>query len=302
MISRRHLAVLHALADRRDARIVVAVDVECPAHPGEVVIGGRRHDSPAVGEAHRPEAGDEARELRPVGLEQHLVRRGVGPQERDDGVHHRKLDVLAALAALPCVQRGADRLRRVQRRHLVGGGLPQEHRDAVVGIGLVRGEAAVRLDHGVVGAAIAVRAGRAEPGERHVHDVGVDRAHVVVAEPELVHHARPEVLDQHVGVGREPAHDVEARRRLQIDRDRALPAVAHEIQRAHPVDADADPPRDVTDARPFDLDHRRALVGHQRGRVRPGERDRQVEDAHAVERPAHSANSVCRRGRPSGPL
>ena len=69
---------------------------------------------------------------------------------------------------------------------------------------------------------------------------------------------------------------------LQVDRDRTLAAVAHEVQRAHPVDPHADPACDVADARPLDLDHLGALVGEQRGRVRTGERDRAVEDADAV--------------------
>ena len=47
---------------------------------------------------------------------------------------------------------------------------------------------------------------------------------------------------------------------------------------------DADPARDVADAGAFDLHHVGALVGEQRGRVRAGERDREVEDADALQR------------------
>ena len=48
----------------------------------------------------------------------------------------------------------------------------------VVGIGLVGAEPAVGLDHRVVRAAVAVRAHRAEPGERRVDEVVVTGAQV----------------------------------------------------------------------------------------------------------------------------
>ena len=177
-ISADDVAVLHALADRRDAWVVVAVDVECPAHAREVVIGGRRDDAPTVGEAHRPEAGDEARVLR-------AVRRRAAPRWRRS--RPRGTTPTASIidsstcwpplprarernsaAVIACAAYSAVTLSAAVWRRNTG--------YAVVGIGLVRGEAGVRLDHGVVRAAVAVRADRAEPGERHVHDVRVDRA------------------------------------------------------------------------------------------------------------------------------
>ena len=170
------LAVLHALADRRDARIVVAVDVERAAHPGEVVR--RRSASRCPNRRRSATAGSRRRSSRAA-----MPSASSSTSLPAESAHRN--DTTASIidsstcwppcAALAGEQRGGDRLRRVQRRHLVGRGLAQEHRDAVVGIGLVGGEAAVRLDHGVVRAAIAVRADRAEPGERHVDDVGVDR-------------------------------------------------------------------------------------------------------------------------------
>ena len=99
MISAIELAVLDALgrSSRRAGRR--SPSTPRPRHmPAKSASDGRRDDAPAVGEAHRPEAGDEARVLRAVRLEQHLVGGRVGPQERHDRVGHRQLDVLAARA------------------------------------------------------------------------------------------------------------------------------------------------------------------------------------------------------------
>ncbi len=96
-------------------------------------------------------------------------------------------------------QRGGDRLGGIQRGDLVGDGLVEEVRLARLCVGLVRGEAAVGLDHRVVRALARVRTGRAEAGERRVDDALVDGSHVVVADAESFDHAGPEVLHHDVG-------------------------------------------------------------------------------------------------------
>ena len=176
----------------------------------EVAVARRRGDAEPVEEPERPEGGDEARRPRAVAVHQHLVARGVGPQERHHRVEHRQLHVLAAVTALAGEQRGGDGLRGGERGDLVGRGLAEEHRDAVGRIGLVGAEPAVGLDHRVVGRLAGVRADRAEPGQRHVDEVVVTGAQVVVAEAVAVEGAGPEVLHEHVGVLRESAHDVAA--------------------------------------------------------------------------------------------
>ena len=210
--------------------------------------------------------------------------------------------MLPAPSLRACVERGGDGLRCVQRRHLVGRGLAEEDGYAIIGVRLVRGETAVRLDDGVVCAAVAVRTLGTESRQRDVHDVGVDRRDVLVAEPDLVHHARAIVLQEHIGLRGEAADNVDAVRGVEIHRDRALSSIAHEVQRAHAVDGDADPPTDVADPGAFDLDHVGALIGEQRRGVRAGQGDRQVDDPYARHRTAHSANPACVRGRPSGPV
>ena len=220
-----------------------------------------------------------------VGVEQHLVARPRRPRGTTRPRRASRARRAARARALAREQRGGDRLRRVQRGHLVGRGLVQEQRLARLGVGLVRGEAAVRLDHGVVGALVARtgRSGRSPTATRR------RRGRSRRARRRSRGRAGP---SRRAGSSGRPRRRRAAScstmsrpsRLVHVDRDRALPAVAHRAQRAHPVDRHADAAADVADARPLDLDHRRALVGEQRDRVRPGERDRQVEDLDAGER------------------
>jgi hypothetical protein len=107
-------------------------------------------------------------------------------------------------------------------------------------------------------------------------------------------------------VRREPPDDLAPFRQVEGDRDRALAAVAHLVQRADAVDLHADPAPDVTDARALDLHDVGALVGEHRAGIWPGGRDREVEHLDALQGPltdhGHSSNSSRVRGRPPGPL
>ncbi len=203
----------------RDARIVVAVDAEGLAHSREVGVGGRCADAPAVAELKRPEVLHEARRLRPIGILEHLVAGRVGPEERDDRVEHAELHVRAFTRAFPGEQRGGDRLRRVQRGHLVGCGLVEEVRFAGLRVGLVRGEAPVGLDHGVVRTLGRVGTDRAEARQRRVDDPFVDGPHVVVSDPEPFHDAGAEVLHEHVGTGDELQEDVAPGAVVDVERE-----------------------------------------------------------------------------------
>src|SRR5205814_55209 len=94
----------------------------------------------------------------------------------------------------------------------------------------------------------------------------------------------------------------------------------------------ADVAADVAETRALDLDHLGALIGEQRDRVGPGERDREIDDLDARERQSlwsrslrsplhdagwegvgslarfarrlltHASNSALVRARPPGPL
>src|SRR2546426_45526 len=55
---------------------------------------------------------------------------------------------------------------------------------------------------------LRLRALRAPAGRMAVDDALVERAHIVVAEPELLHDARAEVVDHHIGLRDELADDL----------------------------------------------------------------------------------------------
>ena len=104
-----------------------------------------------------------------------------------------------------------------------------------------------------------------------------------MAEAEPLHHAGPEVLDQHVGLADEAMHQGDRLGMLQVEREAALAgvelaeigalAVAQRRAQAHVVALGR-----------FDLQHVGAHVGEQARAVRAGQHDREVEDAEAGER------------------
>ena len=72
---------------------------------------------------------------------------------------------------------------------------------------------------------------RAEPGDRAVDEARVRGPRRVVAEPEAIHHAGPEVLDEHVGVTHEVESGLDPHSRLQIELDAALaPLLEHSVR------------------------------------------------------------------------
>ena len=123
------LAVLRAFDDRRDARVVVAVDAERLAHAREVGVGGRRADAPAVAEAERPEVLRRSSTAATPSASCSTSLPAASAQRNDT--------TASSIASCTCVpaarafareERGGDRLRGVQRGDLVGRGLVEEAR------------------------------------------------------------------------------------------------------------------------------------------------------------------------------
>src|SRR3954466_3050147 len=83
----------------------------------------------------------------------------------------------------------------------------------------------------VVAAAVAQRAVLPVAGDRAVDELLVLLAQALVADAEAVEHARPEGLQQHVGVADEAQQDLAALIALEVEPDRALPAVEREERR-----------------------------------------------------------------------
>ncbi len=139
-----------------------------------------------------------------------------------------------ALAGLQAADVGAEDAHRQQRgAMLVGGGKADRGRPLVASRGDQAGE---RLDQEVLARSAGHRPARPVAGRRGVDDIRIQRPNLVVAEPEPVHDARPEVLHHHVGALEQAQDQRLAVRVLEVDRERALVAVGGEIEGADAVD------------------------------------------------------------------
>ena len=111
--------------------------------------------------------------------------------------------------------------------------------------------------------------------DRTVNEFRRYGAQRLVTQPQAVEYARPEILDDGVGLRAQLAQPLDLRRVLEIDRDAALVAIDRcevftvlgaMIARAHRRPA----PHVVAAVGPLDLDHVGAEVGEQRSGERPG--------------------------------
>ncbi|CAB4717944.1 unannotated protein [freshwater metagenome] len=219
-------------------------------------------------------------------------RAGAVLDQHEGGRHvcHRHLDVLALARAFPVEQRRHHRIGHRDAAQLVGDEGRGEHtlpRHALLEFADPR----CRLDD-VVERRSVLPARAGGPAVRLAeHDVGTDRAHVVVRQPEPAERAGPQVGDHDVGHGCEPEEDLPTGRVLQIERDVAL--VAQQVERHagelavrarphHPVGVatlgldrhhlGTEVPKDLGGERPH---HNRREVEHpdackRTGRPRPG--------------------------------
>ena len=148
------------------------------------------------------------------------------------------------------------------------------------------------LRHDVVARLARARARLAEARERRHHEARVPRLEHVGAEPAARQVAGAEVLDERVGAVHEPQQDLAALGRAEVERDGALAAVRvleGERRLAHGRGAVAIV---VARLRALDLDHLGAEVGEHRGRERPRDDAREIEDAEALERPAGAGTFI----------
>ena len=123
------------------------------------------------------------------------------------------------------------------------------------------------------------------PVTRVIDQPRVAGEQVAGRQAEALERARPEVLDEHVGLGDEVADEGEVVGILEVGDDRALVAVGQLPPQALAVALVA--PRHVAQAvaaGPLDLDHVGAEVGEVAGAVRSGEHGRQVDDPDVGER------------------
>ena len=184
--------------------------------------------------------------------------------------------------------------RRLDADHgeQAGGNVADRGADAgrrTAGMAGHRHDPAHRLDDHVVGRLAAVRSGVAEAGHRGIdqaRETGVQGSPAVA---ELRHHARPVVLDQHVGARQQRLEHRAAVVGFEVEGDRLLAAVDRgEIGRLAVLER-PDVAAVVARARHLDLDDARAEVAQHHRRVGAGEDARQVYDEQVEKRPARHA-------------
>jgi hypothetical protein len=115
----------------------------------------------------------------------------------------------------------------------------------------------------------------------------IAHVHRFEAEPEPVHRARPEVLDQDVHAIDQAKTEVEAVGLLEVDRDAALAPVESEEEACKPAGEGRSPAAAHVSGARFELVDLGAVVGQEQRAVGSGEGVREVEDVDAVEGRSH---------------
>ena len=245
-----------------------------PHHPlGDALrAGGHRHPPP-VGAPVRVARRVVRRAVAQPGLDvaELVVPGDLRAEHRHDGLDDGQVDDLARRRCAPAPRRASiTRVRRGERGDRVGQPERGQRRRAVrlTGAG---GEPAHRLGERAEAGPPGVRADLAEPGDPGDHQPRVDRVQLGRPEPPALQRARPEVLDQHVGVGEQPAQDRGAVRVGQVEGDaRACCGRAPSTTaRRRPWPGRARGPGRA--GRVLDLDHVGAEVAEERRGERPGE-------------------------------
>src|SRR5262249_37842618 len=123
----------------------------------------------------------------------------------------------------------------------------------------------------------------AEAGDRAIHEPRIERAKGIIAEPETLHRAGPEVLQHDVRLADQLSQDVLAFRSFHVEGEALLaPVHGHEVGRLA-TDERRPPARVVALGRLLDLDDLGPHVTEEHGAEWAGEDPREVDDTHAGE-------------------
>src|SRR5216683_2944624 len=99
--------------------------------------------------------------------------------------------------------------------------------------------------------------------------------------------ARPEIMYQDIRRRAQLVDYLATPLGLEIDRERALVAVAGQKERIHSVAAEAEMTHQVAAGR-LDFNYVRTLVGQHHRRDRTRNHRRQIQDPHAIQRPGQT--------------
>ena len=218
------------------------------------------------------------------------------PRQVEHTVLHGAQHSLAAAGTEALVERADDAEREMQAGARIADLRGGDQWRAVAKAG-GRGRAAGALRHVLVDLAVLVGTGP-EAFHRGDDHARIELVDMLEGEPHAVERARREIFHQHIAGLHQPIEDFLAPGMFAVDRDRALAAVEHgEIEAVGAFHVAQLAARYVADAGAFDLDHVGAHIGEKlrtgRSRLHMGE----VEDAHAVERPARLSPRLRRRPR-----
>ena len=235
--------------------LLVGADDGEPAVLAGVDIVGRDREA-AVAIAGAPQG--------PVGVVvDHAEVRGEG---REHGLDHRHFDHPPTTGPLALVEGGDDGPVEVRARQEIGDRRTGLHRRAVREAGDAD-RAGRRLDGDVHGQVVALGTGEAVAGRRGVDQPRVQRHQHVGADAQLVHHARREILQQHVSLADQRLQQLDSARVLQVQRHRALVGVQHRQRQRRPAAHRLARPQWLP-VRRLDLDHPGPGLGHQQAGVR----------------------------------
>ena len=178
--------------------------------------------------------------------------------------------------------------RRQHADHAVQRGQRVADRDAhahrhPTGLGREVTQTTHRLaEHAEAGLA-RIRAGLPEARDAQHDQPGIERVQRVPAEPPALQGAGLEVLDQHVGLGRERAHRLLALGRAQVERHRALVARLHLPPHRGAVAQQPPGAQRIAALDRLDLDDVGAEVGERLAGERPGDQLAELEHLQAVQ-------------------
>ena len=205
------------------------------------------------------------------------------PGEGEHRVGHGdvEIDALPARVALAQAQQDVD-----DRRHGAAADVGNEcrrHDGLLHGSRLERQEAGEALVVDVVAGFVRARPSLAVTRDRAINETRVDRRDSVIAEAEPLHHARPELLNQHVGARDQGLEPGAVRLVLEVEHHALLAAIKEREHRGFTIEARRHRAH-VLPARPFDLDDLGAGLRQHQRRERARQQRGEVEDENAGER------------------
>ena len=205
-----------------------------------------------------------------------------------ESLEHRDVDGGALFGPVPAQERRQDPGVRIHSGGDVGDRDPDL---AWLLLGACDGEqACLALDQQIVGLLVAVRTRRPVPGDIADDERWIGLPQPIRSEGQARRRSRRKILDEYVRATQQAHEDLLSVRLPEIQRQRLLRSVQPDEVTRHAADGRVVGTREVSDARPFDLDHARAQVGEmpcgkrRRDSLLQGDDGEPLERSHQYER------------------